>query len=52
MDALTWGQEADRRAPFELIDHIGACCRTDADYHGKLALIYFGYTYCPDICPT
>lgn len=23
-----------------------------ADYHGKVTLLYFGYTYCPDACPT
>jgi cytochrome oxidase Cu insertion factor (SCO1/SenC/PrrC family) len=50
MDALMWGQEPIG-GPFELIDHTGAR-RTDADYRGKLALIYFGYTYCPDVCPT
>lgn len=37
--------------PFTLTDQTGAR-RTEADFEGHYALIYFGYTYCPDICPT
>jgi protein SCO1/2 len=24
---------------------------TEADFHGHLTLVYFGYTFCPDVCP-
>ena len=37
--------------PFVLVDHTGAE-RTEADLKGRHALIYFGYTFCPDVCPT
>ena len=36
--------------PFQLIDHRGIQ-RTEADFKGKYLLIYFGYSFCPDICP-
>lgn len=36
--------------PFELVSETGATV-TDADVITKPSLIYFGYTYCPDVCP-
>ena len=37
--------------PFSLIDQTGAPV-TDHTYDGSYRLIYFGYTFCPDACPT
>ncbi|KAJ3131506.1 Cu-binding protein [Geranomyces variabilis] len=36
--------------PFSLVDHDGRPV-TDLDYRGKFMLVYFGYTFCPDVCP-
>jgi protein SCO1/2 len=37
--------------PFALVDQEGRP-RTSADFQGSYMLVYFGYTYCPDVCPT
>lgn len=37
--------------PFALTDQNGVT-RTDQDYRGKYTLVFFGFTYCPDVCPT
>jgi protein SCO1 len=36
---------------FQLIDHHGKP-RTLADFRGKVVAVFFGYTHCPDVCPT
>ena len=36
---------------FQLTDHNGKP-RTLADYRGKAVVLFFGYTQCPDVCPT
>lgn len=40
-----WGRD------FALTDH-GGQLRRLADYRGKVVALFFGYTHCPDICPT
>ncbi|MBL8416534.1 MAG: SCO family protein [Propionivibrio sp.] len=40
-----WGKD------FALTDHNGAPRRL-ADFRGKVVLVFFGYTQCPDVCPT
>ena len=43
--------EAKIGGPFSLVDGDGKTV-SDVDYRGKLMLVYFGFTYCPDVCPT
>lgn len=42
---VDWGRD------FRLRDHNGRP-RTLADFRGKAVMLFFGYTHCPDICPT
>jgi protein SCO1/2 len=41
----------DYAKDFALIDHHGQP-RTLADFRGKVVVMFFGYTQCPDVCPT
>jgi cytochrome oxidase Cu insertion factor (SCO1/SenC/PrrC family) len=50
MDAVMWNREPIG-GPFQLIDQSGKV-RSERDFRGQLMLVYFGFTYCPDICPT
>lgn len=37
--------------PFEMTDHLGNAF-TGANFQGKWSWLFFGYTSCPDVCPT
>jgi len=50
MDDLMWNR-GPIGGPFALVDHTSKP-RTDEDFRGKILLLYFGYSYCPDVCPT
>ena len=41
---------ADIGGPFALVSHTGRAV-TDADFHGRFMLVFFGYAQCESICP-
>jgi len=48
---LPAAQAASIGGPFELIDHTGQTV-TEESFDDRYLLVYFGYAYCPDVCPT
>ncbi|MCB5186701.1 SCO family protein [Methylobacillus caricis] len=42
---------ADISGAFELTDHTGKVRHLE-DFRGRLVAVFFGYTHCPDVCPT
>ena len=49
MDDLMYGR-GTVGGPFTLTDQAGRK-RSDREFRGKLMIVYFGYTFCPDVCP-
>ena len=47
----TYFREARPLKPFELLDHTGKVF-TNNELQGHWSFIFFGYTHCPDVCPT
>jgi protein SCO1/2 len=50
MDDLMFGR-GTIGGPFTLTDQNGKL-RSDNEFRGRLMIVYFGYTFCPDVCPT
>ena len=48
--AVQTSGEALVGGPFEMINQSGETV-TEADFRGRHTLIFFGFTYCPDVCP-
>lgn len=51
LPTVRYSGEASIRSIFSLIDHSGRFV-TEANYQDRWQLVFFGYTHCPDICPT
>lgn len=55
--ALTLGRDGTKQGvaavggPFALVSHNGRAV-TEADFRGAPFLVFFGFTHCPDVCPT
>jgi cytochrome oxidase Cu insertion factor (SCO1/SenC/PrrC family) len=49
MDDLMYGR-GTVGGPFTLADSSGRQ-RSDSEFRGRLMIVYFGYTFCPDVCP-
>jgi cytochrome oxidase Cu insertion factor (SCO1/SenC/PrrC family) len=49
MDDLMYGR-GTVGGPFTLTDQDGRK-RSDSEFRGRLMIVYFGYTFCPDVCP-
>jgi protein SCO1/2 len=49
MDDLMYGR-GTVGGPFTLTDQSGRK-RGDSEFRGRLMIVYFGYTFCPDVCP-
>src|SRR2546430_1068051 len=50
VDDAMWAKTSTGRA-ITLVDHTGVR-RSLGEFRGKLVVLYFGYTSCPNICPT
>nr|WP_280955324.1 SCO family protein [Cohaesibacter intestini] len=49
--AALWRSEGEHSWCINLTDHTGRAA-TEADFNDKPMVIFFGYTFCPDVCPT